>query len=60
MKLFEDYCISNNIELFWSTWDYSDAINYSNVNIRPIFIALGRLFYVDLCNDWLINFFAKY
>ena len=38
MKLFEDYCISNNIELFWSTWDYSDAINYSNVNIFKKFI----------------------
>ena len=33
MKLFEDYCISNNIELFWSTWDYSDAVNYDNANI---------------------------
>jgi hypothetical protein len=38
MKIFEDYCISNNIELFWSTWDYSDAINYTNVNIFKKFI----------------------
>lgn len=40
MKLFEEYCNSNNIKLIWSTWDLEDAANYNNANIFKNFIKI--------------------
>lgn len=33
IKLFEDYCNSNSIDLMWSTWDPHDSLNYDNVGV---------------------------
>ena len=40
LKLFEEYCISNNIELVWSTWCKPDGVNYKNLNVFKNFIQM--------------------
>jgi len=40
LKLFEEYCISNKIELVWSTWCAPDGINYKNLNVFKNFIQM--------------------
>ena len=40
IKLFEDYCATNNIQLAWSTWDDEDAVNYKNAKIFKNFIEM--------------------
>jgi hypothetical protein len=40
VRLFEEYCISNNIELVWSTWDQIDAKNYQKIGTFKKFIKM--------------------
>lgn len=40
LKLFEEYCISNNIELVWSTWVLPDGENYKSLNVFKNFIQM--------------------
>ena len=40
LKLFEEYCLSNNIELVWSTWCSPDGINYKTLNVFKNFIQM--------------------
>jgi hypothetical protein len=40
MKLFEEYCISNSIDLRWATWSYKDFENYKNLDVFNSFIEL--------------------
>lgn len=40
LKLFEEYCMSNNIDLVWSTWCTPDAVNYKNLNVFKNFIQM--------------------
>lgn len=40
MKLFEEYCMSNNIKLVWGTWAQEDGANYKNLNVFNSFIKL--------------------
>lgn len=43
LKLFEEYCISNDIKLSWSTWDKEDTENYLNANIFKNFLPMPEL-----------------
>ena len=43
LKLFEEYCISNDIKLSWSTWDKEDKNNYINANIFKNFLPIPEL-----------------
>ena len=36
IKLFEEYCMSNNIELIWSTYSIPDGKNYKSLNEKPV------------------------
>lgn len=40
VKLFEDYCISNNIDLKWSTWDREDIQNCINAGVFKNFVDM--------------------
>jgi hypothetical protein len=40
MKLFEEYCATNRIELYWSTWDGEDFKNYKNANVFKCLVKL--------------------
>jgi len=40
LKLFEEYCLSNKIELIWSTWCAPDGQNYKNLNVFKNFIQM--------------------
>ena len=40
LKVFEEYCSSNNIKLQWSSWDQQDAENYKNLKVFKNFILL--------------------
>lgn len=40
LRMFEEYCISNHIDLVWSSWARPDAINYKNLNVFKNFILL--------------------
>jgi hypothetical protein len=40
IKLFEEYCMSNSIELRWATWSQEDGKNYKNLNVFNSFITL--------------------
>jgi hypothetical protein len=40
LKLFEEYCISNNIEFVWSTHSFPDAENYKNLGVFKNFIQM--------------------
>lgn len=40
LKMFEEYCSSNNIKLQWSSWDQEDAENYKNLNVFKNFVLL--------------------
>jgi len=40
VKLFEEYCLSNNIELVWSTWSAPDSRNYKRLNVFSSFIDM--------------------
>lgn len=42
VKLFEEYCESNNIELIWSTWDPDDATNCQNAGVFGKFIEMAK------------------
>jgi hypothetical protein len=41
IKLFEEYCVSNNIELVWSTYSIPDGRNYKNLNVFNNFIDMS-------------------
>jgi hypothetical protein len=41
VKLFEEYCISNSIDLVWSTYSIPDGENYKNLNIFKNFIEMS-------------------
>lgn len=41
IKLFEEYCWSNNIELVWSTYSVPDGKNYKNLNVFKNFIEMS-------------------
>lgn len=40
LRMFEEYCISNDIKLLWSTWDEPDATNYKQLNVFKRFILV--------------------
>lgn len=40
IKLFEEYCISNSIELVWSTYSIPDGENYKALNVFKNFIQM--------------------
>ena len=40
IKLFEEYCLSNSIDLYWSTWDNEDRENYTTIDIFKNFIPI--------------------
>lgn len=40
LKMFEEYCISNNIGLVWSTWSEPDAQNYKQLKVFKRFITI--------------------
>lgn len=41
IKLFEEYCLSNDIELVWSTWSILDGKNYQSLNVFKNFIEMS-------------------
>lgn len=41
VKLFEEYCISNSIDLIWSTYSIPDGENYKNLNVFKNFIQMS-------------------
>lgn len=41
VKLFEEYCISNNIKLIWSTYVPEDEENYNNLKVFKNFIKMS-------------------
>ena len=41
VKLFEEYCISNNIKLMWSTYVPEDEENYNNLKVFKNFIKMS-------------------
>jgi hypothetical protein len=56
LRMFEEYCISNDIDFVWSTWDEADAKNYSQLNVfqrfvlvpyKPEIILKSKSFVVD-------------
>jgi hypothetical protein len=60
VKLFEEYCISNNIELIWSTYSIPDGENYKNLNVFKNFIQMSDAYeilskYKDLIDDEVHN-----
>ena len=42
VKLFEEYCMSNNIELIWSTYSIPDGKNYKSLNVFKNFIEMSE------------------
>jgi hypothetical protein len=42
IKLFEEYCITNNIDLKWSTWDREDADNCINAGVFKKFVDMSN------------------
>jgi hypothetical protein len=40
VKLFEEYCVSNDIEFLWSTHSIPDSENYKNLNVFKNFIEM--------------------
>lgn len=40
LKLFEEYCVSNNIDFFWSTHSFPDGQNYKTLDIFKNFIEM--------------------
>jgi hypothetical protein len=40
LRMFEEYCISNGIDLIWSSWSEPDAINYKNLNVFKKFVLV--------------------
>jgi len=40
LRMFEEYCISNDIGLVWSTWDEADAKNYKQLDVFQRFILI--------------------
>ena len=43
LKLFEEYCASNNIELVWSTHSFPDGKNHKALNVFKNFIEMPGL-----------------
>ena len=42
IKLFEEYCRSKNIKLYWSIWDQLDQKNYESLNVFNNFIKVDE------------------
>jgi hypothetical protein len=40
LKLFEEYCVSNDIELVWSTHSFPDGKNYKSLDVFKNFIEM--------------------
>lgn len=56
MKLFEEYCSTNNISLIWSTWDQYDAYNYNKIGIFNNFIMLENQYdYIKSNKEFFIE-----
>jgi hypothetical protein len=55
VKLFEEYCKSNGIDLYWSTWDMEDSLNYSSIDIFKNFQHMPSVqeFIKDSGSDFL-------
>jgi hypothetical protein len=41
-NLFEDFCISNNVKLIFSTWNDQDSINFKKMNLSQNFFEITR------------------
>lgn len=56
IKLFEDYCISNNIDLKWSTWDREDIKNCMNVGIFKRFVYMEEPYtFIENNQDFFLS-----
>jgi hypothetical protein len=55
VKLFEEYCKTNDIDLYWSTWDMEDSLNYSSINIFKNFQHMPSVqdFIKNISDDFL-------
>ena len=48
VKMFEEYCLSSGIKLFWSTWNNFDAKNIERVGIFKNYFSIdGNIFYLE-------------
>lgn len=55
VKLFEEYCMSNDIKLVWSTWSIMDGQNYEGLNVFKSFIEMSSTKEMILMADILID-----
>jgi hypothetical protein len=56
VKLFEEYCKSNSINLYWSTWDSEDSLNYSNANVFKYFLPIADIYqFIQENNDYFLK-----
>jgi len=60
LKLFEEYCVSNDIEFVWSTHSFPDGENYENLGVFKNFIKMPHprnliLKYNNLVDEELYN-----
>ena len=55
LKLFEEYCASNDIELVWSTHSFPDGKNYKALNVFKNFIEIPGVDYILSKSKYLLN-----
>ncbi len=55
LKLFEEYCISNDIELKWSTYMILDGENYESLNVFKNFVNMSGTKEGVLKSDHILN-----
>lgn len=55
MKVFEEYCISSNIELFWSTWSHPDLENLKQISIFKKYIEMDNVIFLKENEDLILK-----
>lgn len=55
MKIFEEYCVASNIELFWSTWSKNDLENLKQVDIFKKYVEMDSANFLRENEDYLLD-----
>lgn len=55
MRIFEEYCISSGIKLFWSTWNRYDSQNLEKVSIFKNYVPMDSRSFFKENEDYLLG-----
>lgn len=59
IKMLEEYCKSNNIKLYWGTWDQDDEYNYKMIGFNNLVSFISKEEFIKDQYDFYMNDIRK-